>query len=119
MSNFTTENKDGFSIVYMKSQQLDNQATAELRSNLVILAGSGVKNIIIDLEPCHYCDTSGLGAIMIAHRLCKEGALVLSGVSEEVEKMLSIQRFEPELVIEPSLASAEAHMKEIVSAQSR
>ncbi len=117
MSNFVTENKEGFSVIYMKSQQLDSQTTAELRSNLVLLAGNGVKNIIIDLEPCHYCDTSGLGAILIAHRLCKDGTLVLSNVSDEVAKMLSIQRFEPELVVETSLASAEARMMDIVSAK--
>lgn len=117
MSNFITENKDGYSIVSMSAERLDNQSTAELRSVLVLIAGNGVKNIILDLTPCHYCDTAGLSAILIAHRLCKDGVLILSGVSQEVQQMLSIQRFDPELVIEPDIATAEGRMSSLLGSK--
>ncbi len=115
MESFVSENKEGYSVIRMLSDRLDTQTTAELRSELVLLAGNDVKNMVLDLSPCHYCDTSGLSAILIAHRLCKDGFLVLSCVSDEVEKMLSIQRFDPELVIEATLPEAEARIKSQMS----
>ncbi|MEE1347073.1 MAG: STAS domain-containing protein [Bacteroidales bacterium] len=117
MSNFTTLSKDGYSVIVMNSDSLDTQTTAELRSELVLLAGGGVKDMVLDLSHCHYCDTAGLSAILIAHRLCKDGHLVLSGVSEEVGNMLSIQRFDPELIIESNLSDAEQKMNTIIAAQ--
>ncbi len=115
MSNFTSEIKDGYSIIYMEADSLDNQTTAELRSELVLLAGNGICNMIIDLSKCHYCDTSGLSAILIAHRLCKDGVLILVGVSAEVSNILSIQRFDPELIIESDLAAAEEKMRGVIT----
>lgn len=115
MANFVSENKEGYSVIRMMSERLDNQTTAELRSELVLLAGNNVKNMVLDLGACHYCDTSGLSAILIAHRLCKDGFLVLACVSDEVEKMLSIQRFEPELIVEATLPEAEARIKSQLS----
>lgn len=116
MSNFSIENKEGYSIVHMNAARLDNQATAELRSELVLLAGKGVKTMILDLTSCNYCDTAGLSAILIAHRLCKDGMLILVGVSGEVASMLSIQRFDPELVLESSLPDAEEKIRTFLTA---
>lgn len=116
MSNFSIENKEGYSIIRLNTDRLDNQITAELRSELVLLAGKGVNTMILDLSNCTYCDTAGLSAILIAHRLCKDGSLVLVGVAGEVANMLSIQRFDPELILESSVADAEERLRANMSA---
>lgn len=116
MSNFSIENQEGYSIVQMNTERLDTQTTAELRSELVLLAGKGVNTMILDLSNCHYCDTAGLGAILIAHRLCKDGTLILVGISGEVSNMLSIQRFDPELIIESTVSDAEKRLRSNMSA---
>lgn len=116
MANFQIENKQGYSIIQIHAERLDSQTTPELRSELVLLAGSNITNIIIDMSACHYCDTMGLSALQIAHRLCgRNGNLVLCNVSEEVNRMLSIQRFTPELVIAFDLEGAEKQMLSLIA----
>lgn len=109
--NFEVVKCQGYSIVTMKAARLDSHTTPELKSELVLLAGDSVRNIIIDLSACDYCDTAGLGAILIAHRLCKDGMLILVGVQTSVENMLSIQRFDPQLYIVASVEDAIAKMQ--------
>ncbi|MCQ2204122.1 MAG: STAS domain-containing protein [Bacteroidales bacterium] len=109
--NFKVEKRDTYSVITMLSERLDVHTTAELRSELVLLAGDSVKNMLLDLSSCNYCDTSGLSAILIAHRLCKDGRLVLVSTSKSVENMLSIQRFDPPVLIIETLAEGEAEME--------
>lgn len=108
--NFKVEKRESYSVVTMLTERLDTYTTAELRSELVLLAGDSVKNILLNLLSCNYCDTSGLSAILIAHRLCKEGKLVLVTTSTSVENMLSIQRFEPAIEVVETLEEGEAEM---------
>ncbi len=79
---------------------------------MVILSGSSVKSMIIDLSKCNSCDTAGLSAIQIAHRLCKDGKLILVGVKENIENMFQIQRFDPPLVYIDTMEEAEAKMQQ-------
>jgi len=108
--NFTVEKRDTYSVVTMLTERLDAHATAELRSELVLLAGDSIKNMLLDLSCCNYCDMSGLSAILIAHRLCKDGKLVLVSTSTSVGNMLSIQRFDPPVITVATLAEGEAEM---------
>ena len=68
-----------------EAEKLDAQVAPGLKTDLVVLKSEGVKNIIIDMSNTRYCDSSGLSAILIANRLCKEanGSFVLCGVQEE------------------------------------
>ncbi len=110
--NFTVERKKTYAIITMNADTLNNHVVAELRSEIVLLSGSSVKNIILDLSKCESCDTAGLGAIQIAHRLCKDGKLILVGVKENVENMFRIQHFDPALVYVNDMAEAEVKMQE-------
>lgn len=111
--NFIVEKREGYAIITMTAERLDAHSVPELRSELVLLAGDSVKNMILDLTECAYCDTTGLSAILIAHRLCKEGMLILSGVHQSVENMLSIQRFDPPLIVTSSVADGIARLQRI------
>jgi len=68
---FVVENKEKYSRVSCTLEKLDAQHSPELKSELVHLNKSGIKNIIIDLSGTRYCDSSGLSAILVANRLCK------------------------------------------------
>ncbi len=115
MASFISENHPGYVVVRMLTERLDNQTTAELRSELVLAAANAVSNIILDLGTCNYCDTTGLSAIMIAHRLCKNGHLILVGVSDSVGSILSMQRFDPELDIVADITEAEERMEAYIA----
>ena len=56
----------------------------------------GAKNIIIDMSDARYCDSSGLSAILVGNRLCKNsgGMLVLTGLKESVKKLILISQLD-------------------------
>lgn len=114
--NFKVEKKEKYAIITMTSDRLDVQSAAELRSELVLLSGESFKYMIIDMANCDYCDTAGLSAMLIANRLCQNGMLVLSSVQPNVESMLLIQRFNPELVLVASVEEGESRMQKVLEA---
>lgn len=102
--NFKNEKKGKYAVITLLSDRLDNQTTAELKSELVLLAGENFHSMLLDFSGCAYCDTSVLSAVLIAHRLCKDGKLVIVNTNASVNSVLSIQRFDPQLDIVPTLA---------------
>jgi anti-sigma B factor antagonist len=69
------------------------------------LNADGVKNIIIDLALTRYCDSSGLSAILVANRLCKNanGSLVITGLQDSVMKLITISQLDSILNIATSV----------------
>jgi anti-anti-sigma factor len=90
-------------------EKLDTHIAPNLKSELVLISGNGEKNIILDLDKCKYCDSSGLSAILVANRLCKNsnGTFVLSGLSEAVERLITISQLDTVLNITESVDEAE------------
>lgn len=106
--NFEIEKKDGYAIVKVKAEKLDSQISPTLKSELVVLNSDEFSNIIIDLSDSRYCDSSGLSAILVANRLCKNsgGTFVLSGLQRSVSKLISISQLDTILNITPTLEEA-------------
>ncbi|MCQ2201349.1 MAG: STAS domain-containing protein [Bacteroidales bacterium] len=109
---FKTERYKNYAIMTISEERLDSHTTPQLNSELVILSGHHVENLIIDFDGCDYCDAAGLSCIMIAHRLCKNGKLIICNVTPSIERMLSIQRFDPELSIVSDRQEAISRMSE-------
>ncbi len=106
--DFTVEKTDKFATIKLLAEKLDSNISPALKSELVVLNANGVKNIIIDLSETRYCDSSGLSAILVANRLCKnsEGHFVLTGLQESVKKLISISQLDSILIITNSLPEA-------------
>lgn len=106
--NFDIEKHDKYTLIKVKVEKLDSNIAPSLKSELVVLNSDGVKNIIIDLSETRYCDSSGLSAILVANRLCKnaKGAFVLTGLQEPVKKLISISQLDTILSIAPSPVEA-------------
>lgn len=106
--NFEIEKKDGYAIVKVKVEKLDSQISPTLKSELVVLNSDEFSNIIIDLSDSRYCDSSGLSAILVANRLCKNsgGSFVLCGLQRSVSKLISISQLDTILNITPTLDEA-------------
>ncbi len=62
--------------------------------------------ILVKVE---YCDSSGLSAILVANRLCKNagGTFVLCGLNEAVERLITISQLDTVLTITGDVAEAE------------
>lgn len=106
---FKIEKKDKYTLIQVLVDKLDTHIAPSLKSELVLIAGNGEKNIILDLSNCRYCDSSGLSAILVANRLCKNanGTFVLSGLQTAVERLITISQLDTVLNITPTVERGE------------
>jgi anti-anti-sigma factor len=98
---FKIDKLDTFTQIQVMIDKLDTHIAPSLKSELVLIAGNGEKNIILDLSNCRYCDSSGLSAILVANRLCKNanGTFVLTGLQTAVERLITISQLDTVLNI--------------------
>ena len=94
--NFIVNQQNGTAVVKTNVEKLNAANASELKAELVLLNKSSVNNIIIDLSKTRYCDSSGLSAILVANRMCKDtnGNFVLCGLNENVSKLISIAQLD-------------------------
>jgi anti-anti-sigma factor len=87
-----------------------------LKSELVLISGNGEKNIILDLDNVKYCDSSGLSAILVANRLCRNanGIFVLTGLNDAVERLITISQLDTVLNITENQDEATKFIEERV-----
>jgi anti-anti-sigma factor len=105
---FNIEKKDNYTMIQVMEEKLDTHIAPNLKSELVLISGNGEKNIVLDLSNCRYCDSSGLSAILVANRLCKNanGTFVLTGLTEAVERLITISQLDTVLNITETLDGA-------------
>ena len=108
--NFQIDKLDGLSIVHTQNERLDSTISPALKSELVVLNAEGIKNIVINLDKTKYCDSSGLSAILVANRLCKNagGTFVICNINETVKKLISISQLDSILNIVESIEEAKS-----------
>lgn len=111
---FKIDKKENHTLIKVQDEKLDTHIAPTLKSELVLVSGNGEKNIILDLSNCRYCDSSGLSAILVANRLCKNanGTFVLTGLNEAVERLITISQLDTVLNIANSTEDAEAVIKD-------
>lgn len=107
--DFNIESRNNSTVIQVQTEKLDTHIAPALKSELVLVSGKGEKNIILDLKRCQYCDSSGLSAILVANRLCKNagGVFVLCGLNEAVERLISISQLDTVLMITDTVEEAE------------
>lgn len=99
--NVNIEKLPEYTLIKVLDSKLDTTIAPELKSELVVIAGNGEKNLVLDLSNCQYCDSSGLSAILVANRLSKnaEGIFVLTGLTEMVEQLVKLSQLDTVLNI--------------------
>ncbi len=112
--NFSKEEKDKYTIVTSNVEKLDSTNAPELKSELVLINKNSVNSIVLDMSNSRYCDSSGLSAILIGNRLCKDsgGKFVLSGLQPNVQKLIEISQLNSVLNISDSLKDAETSLND-------
>ena len=60
------------------------------------------------MSETRYCDSSGLSAVLVANRLCKDsnGTFVLCGLQDSVNKLITISQLQNVFKITPTLNEA-------------
>jgi len=107
---FQIDKFENHTLIKVLEEKLDTHIAPTLKSELVLVSGNGEKNIILDLSNCRYCDSSGLSAILVANRLCKNsgGIFVLTGLNDAVERLITISQLDTVLNITVNVKDAEA-----------
>ena len=105
---FKIEKLENYTLIQVLEEKLDTHIAPALKSELVLISGNGEKNIILDLSKCRYCDSSGLSAILVANRLCKNahGSFALTGLNEAVERLITISQLDTVLNITATVPEA-------------
>lgn len=106
--HFTLDKTEKYVVVKLHEQKLNTLIAAELKSELLLLNTQGYNNIILDLVESLYCDSSGLSAILVGNRLCRNsnGIFVITGLSDTVRKLVQISQLDQVLNIAGSVNEA-------------
>jgi anti-anti-sigma factor len=101
---FTLDKNDKYVVVKLHEQKLNTLIAAELKSELLLINTQGFNSIIVDLSESMYCDSSGLSAILVGNRLCKNagGVFVVTGLNDAVKKLVQISQLDQVLNIKSS-----------------
>ncbi len=108
-NRFKIEKKETYTLITIENEKLDAIIAPVLKSELVLIAGNGEKNIVIDMEKVKYCDSSGLSTILVANRLSKnaKGVFALSQLQTAVMRLISISQLDTVLNITDNITEAE------------
>jgi anti-anti-sigma factor len=106
--NFTINSKEKHYLVTCNIENLNSVVSSELKSEFLVVNKEGNKNIILDLSKAKYADSSGLSAVLLANRLCRDagGTFVLTGLNEHIKKLIEIAQLDRVLNITPTLSEA-------------
>lgn len=110
--NFSVSSKGKSIVIHSHVAKLDSSNAPDLKGLFLHHNKSGINQIILELTETVYCDSSGLSAILVANRLCKDtnGTFVLFGLQSSVKKMIEIAQLDRVLTIETNLEDALSHM---------
>ena len=74
------------------------------KANLFVSPKKERNTWVLDLSESRYCDSSGLSAVLIGNRQCRdaEGHFVLTGLQPSVEKLVQISQLDKVLTIVPT-----------------
>ena len=105
---FEVEKQEKVVVVTAKVEKLDALCAPELKGELVLANKEGHRNMVLDLSETRYIDSSGLSAVLIGHRGCRDaqGTFVLCGLQPAVAKLVSISQLDNVLKIVPTVQEA-------------
>ncbi len=103
--SFEVDKQDKYAVVKVKADKLDSSISASLKAEFLMLNSDGQKNIILDLSETMYCDSSGLSAILIGNRLCRnlDGMFIVAALQAPVTKLMAISQLDTVLQIVPTV----------------
>lgn len=101
---YSLDKQPKYTLIQLQNEKMDATLSPELKSTFVTLNAEGAKNFVIDLSKVKYVDSSGLGALLIANRLCMDakGTMVLTGITDHVMKLIKISQLDKVLKILPT-----------------
>jgi len=104
--NYTVTVEDSIGIFSLHEDRLDSTNTSQVKAELLLVSQNDIDVLILDLSNVNFCDSSGLGAILLAQRIMNErnnDIAIVDGIGK-VRSLLEIAQLTS---IIPSFASLE------------
>lgn len=113
--NFVIESKKDITIFRLQEKRLDASLAPELKSQVLMLVAEGKKYLIFDLAQVDAIDSSGIGALLIAHRHTAEmeGFAAFIGVHGNVKDLLQMMQLHKQLYIFSSVQEVLRNLEEV------
>lgn len=110
---YNIDKQDLYAVLTLHEENLNSTIAPGLKSDFFVLNQEGVRNLIFDLSNVKFVDSSGLSAILTAHRLWKDnGSFIISGqLHPMVVKLIEISRLDTILTQIPTLSEAIDYVK--------
>jgi anti-sigma B factor antagonist len=110
---YSIDKQSFYSVITLEEPSLNAILAPSLKSDLIFHKQEGVPAMILDLKDVKFVDSSGLSAILTAHRLWKgDGSFVLTGIEHQsVKKLVTISRLNSIVAITANLEDAIEHIK--------
>jgi len=110
---YNIDKQDQYAVLTLEEENLNSVIAPQLKSDFIILNQEGTRNLILDLSRVRFVDSSGLSAILTAHRLWKDnGSFVITGeLQPMVTKLIEISRLDTILAMTPTLSEAVDYVK--------
>lgn len=105
---YTLDKHEKYVLITLEEKKLNSLISPKLKSEMILINTEGIRNIILDLSQVLYSDSSGLSSLLVGHRLCKNsaGSFIISGLSENVERLINISQLQDVLSITQSVEEA-------------
>ncbi|QQR94891.1 MAG: STAS domain-containing protein [Bacteroidota bacterium] len=115
--HYALDKKEKYAVLKLHEQKLNTLISAELKSELLILNSQGFIHIVLDLSDTQYCDSSGLSAILVGNRICRNanGNFIVTEISDPVKKLINISQLDSVLTIVPKIDEALALINKAAS----
>lgn len=105
--NFELKKYENYSLGKLVDEKLDSSSSPDLKTELTKHAQEGAKSLIMDMSEVKYVDSSGLSALLVGNRAFdQQGAFVLFGLNDHVEKLIKISQLDKVLNILPTKEEA-------------
>lgn len=105
---FTVDKHEKYVLIKLNESKLNSLMSPHLKSELILMNTEGQRNVILDLSSVKYSDSSGLSSLLVGHRICKNagGSFILTGINENIAKLIVISQLENVLTIVPTVGEA-------------
>jgi len=105
---FNIDIQENYSLLKLNEIKLTSQSSGLLEYELAKINTAGQKNIILDISSVKFIDSSGLSSLLIGHRLCKDssGLFIITGVNDNVARLITISQLNTLLSIVPDVDAA-------------
>ncbi len=94
---FEVTKENSATILSIKEKKIDATISHELKAEFLILCKpKNSKLLIVDMKDVNFCDSSGLSALLIAHRSMNEhsGEIRLANVNKSILNLINISQLD-------------------------